>query len=42
MHGDVEQEGLYQKCETYNPRGSCFDPRAGKTWYIVFKCKTLK
>jgi hypothetical protein len=31
MHGDVEQEGLYQNfnCEIYNPRGSSFDPRVG-------------
>ena len=28
MHGDVEQEGLYQNCEIYNPRGSGFAPRA--------------
>jgi hypothetical protein len=27
MHGDVEQEGLYQDCEIYNPRGSSFAPR---------------
>ena len=29
MHGDVEQEGLYQNCEFHDPRGSGFDPRAG-------------
>jgi hypothetical protein len=28
IHGDVEQEGLYQNCEIYNPRGSGFAPRA--------------
>jgi hypothetical protein len=28
MHGDVEQEGLYQNCEIYNPRGSDFALRA--------------
>jgi hypothetical protein len=27
MHGDVEQEGLYQNCEIYNPRDSGFAPR---------------
>ena len=29
MHGDVKQEGLYQNCEIYNPRGSGFAPIAG-------------
>ena len=29
MHGDVEQEGLYQNCVFYNPPGSGFAPRAG-------------
>jgi hypothetical protein len=29
MHGDVEQEGLYQNCEFHYPRGSGFAPRAG-------------
>jgi hypothetical protein len=29
MHGDVEQEGLYQNCEIYNPQGSGFAPRVG-------------
>jgi hypothetical protein len=29
MYSDVEQEGLYQNCEIYNPQGSGFDPRAG-------------
>ena len=29
MYGDVEQEGLYQNCEIYNPWGSSFAPRAG-------------
>jgi hypothetical protein len=29
MHGDVEQEGLYQNCEIYNPQGRGFAPRAG-------------
>jgi hypothetical protein len=27
MHGDVEQEGLYQNCEIYNPQGSSFAPQ---------------
>jgi hypothetical protein len=31
MHGDVEQEGLYQNCEIYNPWGSGFAPRGGQT-----------
>jgi hypothetical protein len=31
MHGDVEQEGLYQNCEIHNPRGSGFAPRGGQT-----------
>jgi hypothetical protein len=35
MHGDVEQEGLYQNCEIYNPRVSGFAPRGGQTLYIV-------
>ena len=26
MHGDVEQECLYQNCEIYNPWGSGFAP----------------
>jgi hypothetical protein len=30
MHGDVEQERLYQNCEIYNPQGSCFAPGEGK------------
>jgi hypothetical protein len=34
MYGDVEQEGLYQNCEIYNPRDSRFAPRGGQTWYI--------
>jgi hypothetical protein len=29
MHGDVEQEGLYQNCEIYNPQGIGFAPRVG-------------
>jgi hypothetical protein len=29
MHCDVEQEGLYQNSEIYNPRGSGFAPRVG-------------
>ena len=29
MHGDVEQEGIYQNCEIYNPRGSGYAPRGG-------------
>ena len=29
MHGDVEQEGLYQNCVFYNPWSSGFAPRAG-------------
>jgi hypothetical protein len=29
MHGDEEQEGLYQNCEIYNPRGSGFAPMVG-------------
>ena len=29
MRGDVEEEGLYQNCEIYNPQGSGFAPRAG-------------
>ena len=29
MHGDVEQEGLHQNCEIYNPQGSSFAPIAG-------------
>jgi hypothetical protein len=36
MHGDVEQEGLYQNCEIFNPRGSGFAPRGGQKLYIVF------
>jgi hypothetical protein len=39
MHGDVEQESLYQNCEIYNPWGSGFDRGRGQTWYIVFTCK---
>jgi hypothetical protein len=31
MHGDVEQKGLYQNCEIYNPRGGGFAPRGGQT-----------
>jgi hypothetical protein len=31
MHGDVEQEGLYQNCEIYNPRGSGFAFRGWQT-----------
>jgi hypothetical protein len=31
MHGDVEQDGLYQNFEIYNPRGSGFAPRGGHT-----------
>jgi hypothetical protein len=29
MHGDVEQEGLYQNCNFHDPWGRGFDPRAG-------------
>ena len=31
MHGDVEQEGLYQNCEIYNPQGSGFALLRGQT-----------
>ena len=44
MHGDVEQEGLYQNCKFGDPRGRGSGPRAGggQTWYIVFICKTFE
>ena len=29
MHGDVEQEGLYQNCKFGDPSGRGSDPRAG-------------
>jgi hypothetical protein len=29
MHVDVEQEGFYQNCEFYIPRGSGFAPTVG-------------
>jgi hypothetical protein len=30
MRGDVEQEGLYQYCEIYNPCGNSFDQKEGQ------------
>jgi hypothetical protein len=31
MHGDVEQEGLYQNCEFHDPRGRGFNLGQGQT-----------
>jgi hypothetical protein len=39
MHGDVEQEGLNQNCEIYNPWGSGFALRVGPN--MIFKYDIL-
>ena len=35
MHGDVEQEGLYQNCKFGDPQGKGSDPRAGPYTNVV-------
>jgi hypothetical protein len=36
MHGDVEQEGLYQNCEIYNLWGGGFAPRGWGQCLLTF------
>ena len=44
MHGDVEQEGLYQNCVFHYRWGRGFAPRAGQTLNIskFFSASSLK
>jgi hypothetical protein len=38
MHGDIEQEGLYQNCEFHNPWDIGFAPGAGPNMvYSVYE-----
>ena len=47
MHGDVEQEGLYQNYKFGDPRGRGSDPRAGPnlvhsvSMYNILKTSSL-